>query len=333
MIDIAEALAASFDEVYYTEFYRDLFPLGEFERKGIYEDGKYNGIAVAVAKGEKRTRRYTVTDDLDVIMDMVSTDDFCLMSPISYAGKSRKSANARFMYALAIDLDGIDTLDQWHFFVTQIEKGHEMLSFVWGLPKPTYLVASGTGVHIYYVFEKPVPMFKNIVEQLDSEILDKKTEVSKLQEHITRLQEHAQKLLEPFKRILEDFKRGLNRADVYNASNEPEKAVKEVIGARDKAYHDLELPEGSQNLTYHEALQKLMDGEKVYLKDGNKIETLDRDSITFRLSLARVANGQAVAFTNGGLTDDSIKQMTKDFVKEQSEQKIEHIRRGPRRGR
>lgn len=171
------------------------------------------------------------------------------------------------------------------------------------------------------------------VEQLDSEILDKKTEVSKLQERITRLQEHAQKLLEPFKRILEDFKRGLNRADVYNASNEPEKAVKEVIGARDKAYHDLELPEGSQNLTYHEALQKLMDGEKVYLKDGNKIETLDRDSITFRLSLARVANGQAVAFTNGGLTDDSIKQMTKDFVKEQSEQKIEHIRRGPRRGR
>lgn len=167
MIDIAEALAASFDEVYYMEFYRDLFPLGEFERKGIYEDGKYNGIAVSVAKGEKRTRRYTVTDDLDVIMDMASTDDFCLMSPISYAGKSRKSANARFMYALAIDLDGIDTLDQWHFFMTQIEKGHEMLSFVWGLPKPTYLVASGTGVHIYYVFEKPVSMFKNIVEQLE----------------------------------------------------------------------------------------------------------------------------------------------------------------------
>lgn len=167
MIDIAEALAASFDEIYYMDFYRDLFPLGEFERKGIYEDGKYNGIAVSIAKGEKRTRRYTVTDDLDVITDMASTDDFCLMSPISYVGKSRKSANARFMYALAIDLDGIDTLDQWHFFMTQIEKGHEMLSFVWGLPKPTYLVASGTGVHIYYVFEKPIPMFKNIVEQLE----------------------------------------------------------------------------------------------------------------------------------------------------------------------
>lgn len=167
MIDIAEALKGSFDEVYYMDFYRELFPKGEFEEKGLYEDGKYNGIAVSIAKGQNQTKRYTVTDDLDVIAEMAATDDFCLMSPISYVGKSRKSANARFMYALAIDLDGIDTLDQWHFFMHQIENGQEMVSFVWGLPKPTYLVASGTGVHIYYVFEKPIPMFKNIVEQLE----------------------------------------------------------------------------------------------------------------------------------------------------------------------
>lgn len=49
----------------------------------------------------------------------------------------------------------------------QIERGDEMLSFVWGLPRPTYLVSSGTGIHIYYVFEKPIPLFKNIVEQLE----------------------------------------------------------------------------------------------------------------------------------------------------------------------
>lgn len=49
----------------------------------------------------------------------------------------------------------------------QIERGHEMLQFVWGLPKPTYLVSSGTGIHIYYVFSQPVPMFKNIVEELE----------------------------------------------------------------------------------------------------------------------------------------------------------------------
>ena len=167
MIDIADALATSFDEVDCMDFYRDIFPAGSFEQKGVYEDGKYNGIAVSIAKGGDRTKRFTVTDELDAIVDMVSSDDFCLMSPISYVGKSRKSSNARFMYALAIDLDGIETLEQWQFFIRQIEHGHEMLSFVWGLPKPTYLVSSGTGLHIYYVFEKPVPMFKNIVEQLE----------------------------------------------------------------------------------------------------------------------------------------------------------------------
>ena len=167
MLDLAAVLAVSYSEVSYMDFYRDIFPVGSFEKKGVFVDGQYNGIAVSIQKGGKRTKRFTVTDDLDAIEEMAATDDFCLMSPISYAGKSRKSENARFMYALAIDLDGIETLDQWQFFMQQIERGHEMLSFVWGLPKPTYLVASGTGLHIYYVFERPVPMFRNIVEQLE----------------------------------------------------------------------------------------------------------------------------------------------------------------------
>lgn len=167
MFDIAAALSALYEEVSYTDFYRDIFPVGSFEQRGVYEDGKYNGIAVAIEQGGKRTKRLTVTDDLETIDDMAASDDFCLMSPISYAGKSRRSSNARFMYALAIDLDGLETLKQWEFFVEQVERGHEMLRFVWGIPRPTYLISSGTGIHIYYVFERPVPMFRNIVEQLE----------------------------------------------------------------------------------------------------------------------------------------------------------------------
>lgn len=167
MFDIASALALDYNEVSHMEFYRDVFPVGSFEERGVYENGKYNGIAVAIEQGGNRTKRMTVTDDLEVIESMAVTNDFCLMSPISYAGKSRKSMNARLMYALAIDLDGVESLKQWDFFMEQINRGHEMLSFVWGLPRPTYLVASGTGVHIYYVFEKPVPLFRNIVEQLE----------------------------------------------------------------------------------------------------------------------------------------------------------------------
>lgn len=167
MYDILGALQSLFEEVHYMDFYRDIFPEGSFEERGEYEDGKYNGIAIAIEKGSKRAKRMTITDDLDTIADMAGSNDFCLMSPISYAGKRRKSSNARFMYALAIDLDGMTERKHWDFFMEQINRGHEMLQFVWGLPRPTYLVSSGSGIHIYYVFKQPIPMFKNIVEELE----------------------------------------------------------------------------------------------------------------------------------------------------------------------
>jgi hypothetical protein len=167
MYDILGALKSLFEEVHYMDFYRDIFPEGSFEERGEYAAGKYNGIAIAIEKGGKRAKRMTITDDLDTIADMAGSNDFCLMSPISYAGKSRKSSNARFMYALAIDLDGMTERKHWDFFMEQINRGHEMLQFVWGLPRPTYLVSSGSGIHIYYVFKQPIPMFKNIGEELE----------------------------------------------------------------------------------------------------------------------------------------------------------------------
>ena len=165
--DLFGALEHSFKEVYASDFYRDIFPIGSFEEKGVYKKGKYNGIAVSIVVGDSKAKRYTVTDDLEIIDTLVETDDFCIMSPISYAGKSRKSEFARFLYAMAIDLDGVDTLDEWNFLMTQIDKGHEMLSFVWGLPRPTYIVGSGTGLHLYFVFERPIPLFRSTVKELE----------------------------------------------------------------------------------------------------------------------------------------------------------------------
>lgn len=167
MLDLVVLLSEQFREVECMDFYRDVFPVGSFEEKGIYEKGKYNGVAVSIHPGDDLVKRFLITDDLQELKQLMGTNDFCLMSPISYVGRSRKSANARFMYALAIDLDGMETMNNWEFFMEQINRGHEMLSFVWGIPRPTYLISSGTGIHIYYVFEKQIPMFRNIVEQLE----------------------------------------------------------------------------------------------------------------------------------------------------------------------
>ena len=108
-----------------------------------------------------------MTDDLEKLDEVVSRDNFCIMSPISYIGKSRQAKNARYLYAMAIDLDGITSKKRFNFLMQQIENGDQMMGFVWGLPRPTYVVSSGTGLHLYYVFQEPIPLFQNIVDELE----------------------------------------------------------------------------------------------------------------------------------------------------------------------
>ena len=171
MFNVLDKFSELFPEVEPMGFYRFMFPKGSFEEKGIYESGKYNGIVVEVTdekiNGKQKIFRHTVTDDLEILDELLQRDNFCIMSPISYIGKSRKSENARLMYAMAIDVDGVVNEKCFNVLMKQIENGENLKAFVWGLPKPTFLVESGTGVHIYYVFEEPIPLFPNIVTELE----------------------------------------------------------------------------------------------------------------------------------------------------------------------
>lgn len=149
------------------EFYREIFPYGELEDRGIQEVGKYNAIAVELLPEEERAksgsnaRRYILTNDFFILDKLLESENFIIISPISYAGKSRQANNARYIYALAVDLDGIDSVSNLVDLFHQIEK-------VEYIPKPTFFVWSGTGLHLYYQFEKPIPCFKNITKQLSA---------------------------------------------------------------------------------------------------------------------------------------------------------------------
>lgn len=171
-MDLTEMLLEQgFQEIDYRAFYRDIFPPGCFERKGVYADQKPNGIIVEVTEerigGKQKILRHTLTDDLEKLDEVVSRDNFCIMSPISYIGKSRQAKNARYLYAMAIDLDGVTSKKRFNFLMQQIENGDRMMGFVWGLPRPTYIVSSGTGLHLYYVFEERIPLFQNITQELE----------------------------------------------------------------------------------------------------------------------------------------------------------------------
>ena len=84
-------------------FYRELFPVGSFERKGHYEDGKGNGIGICVDIGERASEgvvgapgtsgnrddvkvsaeKYILNDGLESLDEMIGKK-FVIMSPVSY---------------------------------------------------------------------------------------------------------------------------------------------------------------------------------------------------------------------------------------------------------
>lgn len=174
MASISDELSRLFEEVDAMDFYREIFPEGELDEWSDEPEertkGKYTAIAVEITKEKKKdgrplVKRYSITDELDGIDALTYSKNFCVLAPISYAGKSRESTNARVMYALCIELDNLITSKNGR------QRGLEALMNQWTervdwIPRPTFLVASGSGVHLYYVFVEGIPLFKNVVDSL-----------------------------------------------------------------------------------------------------------------------------------------------------------------------
>lgn len=159
---IPEFLSHTYSEVEPLTFYRELFPERELQERGIYGDGKFCGIAVQV-KERDRAYRYSITDDLGVIERLIREDDFLIISPVSYCGKTQEQKNARFLYAVIFDLDGLIVEDGRLVGLESLISQIEVAKI---LPKPTYLVSSGTGIHVVYLLETPLSLYKGTLKQL-----------------------------------------------------------------------------------------------------------------------------------------------------------------------
>lgn len=168
-------------------FYRDVFPVGSLQPgPEVRGDGRGHGIAVEVL-GEVRTRRredgewstersgqtYVTTrstgvsyerpasrrvyidDDLAAVSSLAASsrehNSFVFASPVSYWGRARTAANARELYALVVDLDGVG-IEECRALLAhaRIDSGP--------VPPPSALVLSGTGLHVWYLLDRPVPL-------------------------------------------------------------------------------------------------------------------------------------------------------------------------------
>ncbi len=149
-----EYLIERFPEVSPIDFYRDIFPIGSFEKKGIVENKKSNGILTEI--NFKNSNSSIIFDDLEEIKLNLKRK-FIITSCISYAGRRRTSSNARWLYGITIDLDGVNLTTLNDLFY-QIKNGFHLM--------PTYVCNSGHGLHIYYIFKEPIALYKHTHEKL-----------------------------------------------------------------------------------------------------------------------------------------------------------------------
>jgi hypothetical protein len=108
--------------------------------------------------GERVSRTHYITQDFDYFADKVLTSkNFCFASPLSYAGRHRNKECARYCYAICIEIDGLKitkdgTQEGISNLVYQVYNGF--------LPVPSYIVWSGNGVHLYFILDTPISMFR-----------------------------------------------------------------------------------------------------------------------------------------------------------------------------
>lgn len=174
------------------EFYRDIFGKGNIEPTAdtdengipIYDNEEHLYTPIFVERRQVKDKamgiRHYITDDNleDKIEELTKSNNFIFGSPISYAGRKRDAKGARHMYALCVEIDDLKHSDEEHRLypdglkylyehfdgLSKNENGQSIPNI---FPCPTYLVLSGTGIHLYYVFETPLNLYPNVAKSLE----------------------------------------------------------------------------------------------------------------------------------------------------------------------
>lgn len=161
--EVRACLSAQFEEVNGYDFYRDIFPNNENEGENHTDFSHPNAIYLYTDtedKERKKPRRRVMLNDTweSDYMEFVERNPLALCSGLSYRRKTNTLENAQHMCAMIFDLDGVGPSE---LRVLLHRLGNDA-SIIRMLPMPTYIVCSGTGLHLYYVFTQPIDLYPNI---------------------------------------------------------------------------------------------------------------------------------------------------------------------------
>lgn len=139
------------------DFYRYLFPEGSFECLGHPEDKRGNGIVISINEETRRARKTILTDGHEQLAELLK-EPFVVCSPISYFGRSRRADHALWLHALALDIDYVNEVN--------LRSAVHWIENMEIVARPTFIVNSGHGIHLYYVFEHPIAMYETNQREL-----------------------------------------------------------------------------------------------------------------------------------------------------------------------
>ena len=143
--------------------YSDMFNLGEgYIQKKNEPSGEYkaNPIGYYRNKNEKHGHyRIFFEDTFEETLKEIQEADFAILNGITYFGRKNEQSHASKMYAMIFDFDGVTELTLHRFLHGAFSKSEIY-------PMPNYVILSGHGLHLYYLFEEPIPLFPNIKMQL-----------------------------------------------------------------------------------------------------------------------------------------------------------------------
>lgn len=167
--ELANMLDNLYREVDGCAFYQYLFPNNEKQGEINNDFSKPNAVYLyrdeERDKGtERRLRRRVMLSDTweqDYIA-YVERNPLTLCSGLAYRHKVNRLQNAQRMNALIFDLDGVGEYEMRNLLLRFGEPAGRIRT----LPMPTFLVMSGAGLHVYYVFEEPIDLYPNIKLQL-----------------------------------------------------------------------------------------------------------------------------------------------------------------------
>ena len=167
--EVSDILKFHYPEVEGEEFYKYLFPNNQFQGEKSVDYAKPNSIYLykdPKDEGtERKLRRRIMLKDTweDDYKSYVEGNPMTLCSGLAYRGMRNCLENAQNMNALVFDLDSVGKNELMNLF-SRIGKKPALRT----LPQPTFIVMSGTGLHLYYVFEEPIALYPNIKLQIKS---------------------------------------------------------------------------------------------------------------------------------------------------------------------